>query len=157
MERHIDLAIDYIEKTAVFRGYQNLTVYNNWKIEEATRNNFFLHESPEIDKIFILNVKNIHWIVLTNINPQISSYPNYFNEWNDTSHQEWYVYDSMSDPNNCCDASQVFQMMYPQKNWEKVNLVNVEQQIGSNDCGLICLANAQIKKIRIVFLLSIKI
>ncbi|CAF0938639.1 unnamed protein product [Brachionus calyciflorus] len=44
----------------------------------------------------------------------------YFNEWNDTSYQEWYIYDSMNDPNNCCAASQVFQMIYPQKNWEKL-------------------------------------
>ncbi|CAF1020303.1 unnamed protein product, partial [Brachionus calyciflorus] len=70
LRRHIYLAVDFIEKNSALRGFNNLTIYNNWKIDESIRNNFFLQESPEINKIFILNVNSVHWIVLTNINPQ---------------------------------------------------------------------------------------
>ncbi|RNA32963.1 hypothetical protein BpHYR1_002464 [Brachionus plicatilis] len=138
MGSHIDLAIDFIEKRAILRGFLNLTMYNNWKIEECKRHNYLLHESPEVDKKFILNVKNSHWILLTNINPTKSSANNqWFDlEWGYTNDQEWFVYDCMNDPSNCQVASEIFRLMYPQKIWEKVNLVAVEEQVGINDCGL---------------------
>ncbi|CAF1107203.1 unnamed protein product [Brachionus calyciflorus] len=63
--------------------------------------------------------------------------------WGATGQQEWCVYDSMNNETNCQAASQVFRLMYPDKSWQKVNLVHVESQTGTNDCGLFVIAYAQ--------------
>ena len=61
----------------------------------------------------------------------------------ETEEENWFVYDSMNNETNCQATSQIFRLLYPQKQSVKVNLVNVEQQIGSNDCGLFIIAYAQ--------------
>ena len=137
------MAFDYIENDAILRGYINLVIYNNWKIEDCLRQHGLLHESPEIDKIFVVNVDNLHWIILTNIDPtNKQSFDNYY-DWGNSYQQNWYVYDSMNDPNNFQATSRILKLFNPEKAWEKVNLVNVEKQVGSSDCGLICIAYVQ--------------
>ncbi|CAF0950217.1 unnamed protein product [Brachionus calyciflorus] len=92
MGRHIDAAFDEIEKSALFR-YINLAIVNNWKMEDCIRQNGFLHESPELDKIYVVNVNNVHWKVLTNIDPQ-NREPNdcFYNfDNNQWCQQNWYV------------------------------------------------------------------
>ena len=37
---------------------------------DFVRQNGAFHESPELDQIFVVNVKNVHWVLLTNIDPQ---------------------------------------------------------------------------------------
>ncbi|CAF0946576.1 unnamed protein product [Brachionus calyciflorus] len=64
MGHHIDLAVDFIEKNAA------------------------LKESPEINKIFILNDSNVHWILLTNINPELLSYSTAYDDYNEKMDQE---------------------------------------------------------------------
>ncbi|CAF0895975.1 unnamed protein product [Brachionus calyciflorus] len=96
-----------------------------------------------LDKIYALNVKNSHWILLTNINHTFNTESVDMFNWGATGQQEWYVYDSMKNETNCQAASQVFRLMYPEKSWEKVNLVHVESQTGKNDCGLFVIAYAQ--------------
>ena len=49
----------------------------------------------------------------------------------------------MNDENNCQAANQVLRLMYPEKLWEKVNLVQVEHQKDVNYCGLFVIAYAQ--------------
>ncbi|CAF1032229.1 unnamed protein product, partial [Brachionus calyciflorus] len=56
MGRHIDAAFDEIEKSALIRGYINLAIVNNLKMEDCIRQNRFLHESPELDKIYVVNI-----------------------------------------------------------------------------------------------------
>ncbi|RNA35029.1 Ragulator complex LAMTOR3 [Brachionus plicatilis] len=105
----IEQVNNYLEDDQWLMGrFLNLTMYNNWKIEECKRHNYLLHESPEVDKIFILNVKNSHWILLTNINPTKSSANNQWfdQEWGYTNDQEWFVYDCMNDLSNCQVASE---------------------------------------------------
>ncbi|CAF1120724.1 unnamed protein product [Brachionus calyciflorus] len=49
----------------------------------------------------------------------------------------------MNDPNNCQYTKELFRLIYPDLSAEKVYMVNVEQQEGSSDCGLFCIAYAQ--------------
>ena len=90
-----------------------------------------------------INVNNLHWIVLTNMNPTMEKSSDMFFEWGKSIQQDWYVYDSLNDPRNCQATSRILKLIYPEKNWEKVHLVEVEQQEGSNDCGLFCIAYVQ--------------
>ncbi|RNA08970.1 hypothetical protein BpHYR1_018153 [Brachionus plicatilis] len=48
-----------------------------------------MQESPEIDKIFVANLNNMHWILLININPLDA-------EYKQRLEQEWFVYDNYS-------------------------------------------------------------
>ncbi|CAF1086180.1 unnamed protein product [Brachionus calyciflorus] len=67
--RHIDLALDFLERQTLMRGNLNMLIWNNWKIEYAMRTNANIHDNSENDQIFILNVNNSHWILVTNIDP----------------------------------------------------------------------------------------
>ncbi|RNA30040.1 hypothetical protein BpHYR1_011591 [Brachionus plicatilis] len=84
MGRHIDLAFDSIQNHS---RNTCLSIANNWRVEEIIRNKFLMQESPEIDKIFVDNVNNMHWILLTNINPLDAEYK---------QRLEWFVYDSLN-------------------------------------------------------------
>ncbi|RMZ97775.1 hypothetical protein BpHYR1_018010 [Brachionus plicatilis] len=129
MGRHIDLAFDYIQSHS---RNSFLYIANNWKCED-----FLIHESPEMDKIFVVSVNNLHWIILTNINPSES-------ENNQSLDQNWFVYYSMNNINNCMATAQIFKLIYPDRNFHRVYMVQSEHQIGSNDCGLFAIAYAQL-------------
>ncbi|RNA25855.1 ac transposable element-derived 3, partial [Brachionus plicatilis] len=122
ISRHIDLALDYKSKRAIFRGHFNLSIIELWKIDECMRNNFFLQASPDVDKIFFVNVSSVHWILLTNINPTNISPSDKYYGWDQTIEEEWYVYDSMNNINNVYEASHIFRLLYPNKNCEKVSM-----------------------------------
>ncbi|RNA38240.1 hypothetical protein BpHYR1_049363 [Brachionus plicatilis] len=134
MGRHIDLAFDSIQSHS---RNTCLSIANNWRVEEIKRNKFLMQESPEIDKIFVANVTNMHWILLTNINPLDA-------EYKQRLEQEWFMYDSLNNINNCMATSQILKLFYPERNFHKINMVQVEQQEGSNDCGLFAIAYAQL-------------
>ncbi|CAF1025548.1 unnamed protein product [Brachionus calyciflorus] len=68
-------------------------------------------------------------------------------KWGRSIDQECFVYDSLNDPSNVQVASDIFRLMFSEKNWENVNLVTVEQQVGVNDCGLFCIGYAQMLSI----------
>ncbi|CAF1064293.1 unnamed protein product [Brachionus calyciflorus] len=115
-------------------------------MEDCIRQNGLLHELPELDKIYVVNVNNVHWIVLTNIDPQ-NREPNdcFYNfDNNQWCQQNWYVYDSLNNPNNCQATSSILRLIYPERKGIKVHLVNVEPQVGQNDCGLFAISYAQV-------------
>ena len=62
MGRHIDCAMDFIEKKAFDFGNSNLYILNNWKIEDCVRNHGFLQETSELNKIMVVNVNNLRQI-----------------------------------------------------------------------------------------------
>ena len=134
MGRHIDLAFDSIQSHS---RNKCLSIANNWRVEEIIRNKYILQKSPEIDKIFVVNVKNMHWILLTNINPLDAGFKQILE-------QEWFVYDSLNNINNCMATSQILKLFYPELNFLKINMVQVEPQEGSNECGLFTIAYAQL-------------
>ncbi|RNA29472.1 Ragulator complex LAMTOR3 [Brachionus plicatilis] len=82
MCRHVDLVFDSIQSHS---RNTFLSIANNCRVEEIIRNKFLMQESPEIDKIFVVNVNNMHWILLTNINPLDA-------EYKQRLEQEWFVF-----------------------------------------------------------------
>ncbi|RNA05629.1 hypothetical protein BpHYR1_005441 [Brachionus plicatilis] len=101
MGRHIESAFDYIQ---IYSRNSFLYIANDWKCEKLIRNNFLIRESPEMDKIFIVNVNNLHWINLTNIIHSES-------ENNQSLEQNWFVYDSMNNIRNCMATAQIFKFV----------------------------------------------
>ncbi|RNA06198.1 hypothetical protein BpHYR1_029090 [Brachionus plicatilis] len=81
MGRHIDFA--HSRNTC-------FSIANNWRVEEIIRNKFLMQESPEFGKIFVVNFNNMHWILLTYINPLDA-------EYKQRLEQEWFVNDILSD------------------------------------------------------------
>ncbi|RNA38464.1 hypothetical protein BpHYR1_047572 [Brachionus plicatilis] len=132
--RHIDLVFDSIQSHS---RNTCLSIANNWRVEEIIRNKFLMQESQEIDKIFVANVNNMHWILITNINPLDA-------EYKQRLEQEWFVYDSLNNINNCMATSHIVKLFYPEQNFHKIIMVQVEQQEGTNDCGLFAIAYAQL-------------
>ncbi|CAF0810140.1 unnamed protein product [Brachionus calyciflorus] len=59
---------------------------------------FQVYIDPKNDKIFVVNVNNNHWILLTNIDPieQEVQTSMESNEHLETSRKNWFIYDSLN-------------------------------------------------------------
>ncbi|CAF1079657.1 unnamed protein product [Brachionus calyciflorus] len=119
MARHIDKALDFIESQTLGLGNLNMLIWNIWKINDSIRNRAHIHENSENDQIFILNVNNVHWILVTNIDP-VNQPKDMVEQYGNSMQRFWYVYDSMNDQNNCEYTKELFRLIYPDRVAEKI-------------------------------------
>lgn len=92
---------------------------------------------PNNNHVFILNVKNLHWILLTNLDPLEVQHSGHVSIQNT---KQWFMYDCMNDQNNAIVTKPIMQYMYPERSNHFVTMVKVVPQVGVNDCGLFSLA-----------------
>ncbi|CAF1126816.1 unnamed protein product [Brachionus calyciflorus] len=64
---------------------------------------------PSTDQMFVLNVNNNHWILLTNIDPYDP-----FTENADLINRKWFVYDSLNNLQDLKPIKRVMTFLYPE-------------------------------------------
>ncbi|CAF0992704.1 unnamed protein product [Brachionus calyciflorus] len=136
---HIDHALDFIDSNfnQLFSD-SRINFVRTWEVEKWVREKKLIHDDPNVDQIFILNANNNHWFVLTNINPINQLY--FYDSYGQIVNRRWFMYDSTNNQLNSKAISPIFKIIYPDYPNYAVNMVEVVQQNGSNDCGLFALA-----------------
>ncbi|RNA13073.1 hypothetical protein BpHYR1_017484 [Brachionus plicatilis] len=76
--------------------------------------------------------------ILENI--EIEQY-DYVNE-NQIVVKKWFVYDSLNDSNNASVLKPILKYSYPERSVFTIQMVQVVEQDGGDDCGLLALAYA---------------
>ncbi|CAF0709786.1 unnamed protein product [Brachionus calyciflorus] len=138
---HIDLALDFFSSHFNKLGtFNDICYWTTWRIQKLLSETSPVYINQNSDQIFILNVNNSHWIMLTNIDPYVINSDLCIDQ--EQIKKTWFVYDSLNDSRNLFVVKPIMKFLYPEQLYHNLNMVSVIQQEGSNDCGLFSIAYA---------------
>ena len=139
---HIDHGLDFLH--SFFNcPFHTVNYWPTWRLQDFERLDFMVNIYPNQDHIFILNVNNYHWILFTNLDPcENSGQIEQFDNEDEYQAIERKLYDSLNNPSNSSAIKPIMNYLYPERSTFTINMVQVVQQVGSNDCGLLALAYA---------------
>ena len=105
--------------------------------------NFQIKNKKSFQALILMNLflKQLKGINITKIKYKFSFE---FSDSNETDYNEWYVYDSLNDPNNALACAVFLEKIYIDMTGFRVKLVKVQQQMGNENGGVFACVFAEL-------------
>ncbi|RNA43198.1 hypothetical protein BpHYR1_000481 [Brachionus plicatilis] len=119
---HIDFAFEQFYAQFNTRFDNHINYWMTWRVQSLLRETIQVCIDPNPDHIFILNVNNNHWVLLTNIDPCEQVETEILFELNP---RKLFFYDSMNNSANSFATKSILKFLYPEQEHHHLSMVEV--------------------------------
>ena len=105
--------------------------------------NYISEPANNQNQVFVIMANKNHWVILSNIQFPLACYVASYDE-EERERINCFMSDALNDPSHAQSAESALAKLFPEQNGHKIQMVRVEQQTASNDCGLFVCAYAEL-------------